>query len=140
MIDDVEIHTLDTVWDEFCGNLQDYPTEPGDLRKLWGKFVRVMGCLGDERSRLKKTLSTHILKENPNKYLEKVRGLIARSTAYDERKLYLLLAAPEEQRKAMVRLEEVEAMLEMAYRIERVLKGYYRVMALDMKLSFEGHE
>jgi len=140
MNDEILTSNLDTVWDEFCGSLQDYPTDPNELRKLWGKFVRVLGFLGEERARQKRIISKHTLQEEPKVYLEKVRGLVSRSTAFDERKLYMILSAPEEQKKAIVRLEEVEAMIELTYRMERVLKGYYQVMALDMKLSFEGHE
>ena len=131
---------LQLVWDEFHTHLRDYPTEPGELRTLWGKFVRLLGYLSEERARLKGIISKHSLQKKPEEFLAQVRTLSLKGTSHDERRLYMSFSSPSEERVAQTALEEIESMIDSLYRIERVLKGYYRVMALDMKLSFEGHE
>lgn len=131
---------LHDAWEDFCAHLQDYPTAPSELRQLWGKFVRVMGYLSEERSRILRDLSRIKLGKEAGSFLSEARALSLKGLSYDERKAYLMLSAPQEEREFTVALEEVESMIDSLFRIERILKGYFQVMSLDMKLSFEGHE
>lgn len=132
-IEDVEI-----LLHKLCVLMATPCEAPGDLKKRYQLLLKVVSLAIWKKCALTDTINQY--ETSADSFIQKARDGVNRGLHYEERRLYALLAEPEGLQGARRSLDKVEIILEGTRRFENILKAYYEVMRLDLKLSFEGHE
>jgi len=129
---------LSGLWKDLCTTMAEQNEDTQSLKKKYQLLLRVVSVAAWKKFEL-----TNIIKGyrvSASDFASRARDGVSRGLHYEERRLYELLRAPDTVQTAKRNMERVEIILEGTRRFEYILKSYFEVMKIDLKLSFEGHE
>jgi len=137
-VDKLNIENLEELMKKLCTLMLASCEAPAELKERYQLLLKVLSVA---------TWNKHVLtgvikgyRVSADDFARRARDGANRGLHYEERRLYELLREPDTVQTAKRDMEKVEIILEGTRRFEYILKSYYEVMKLDLKLSFEGHE
>ena len=126
---------LDVLWSDLKGNLF---VDERDVKRGYFALVQFVTLVSEEKSRCLEMIRTGTKFDVD--FEQRVRSLVLKGMAQNEREKMLLLAQPVEVRLATVRLQELNHYLESARQVESILRGILDCIRVELKLSYEGHK
>lgn len=110
-----------------------------EIKELAGLLIHALACASDFKALLLKEKQEYVMGD-PENYASGVSRLSQKGLAYEERKLYSMMLVTPRGRRLFNDLEWVDFVISSLRDFETTLKTMLRVVWLEMKLSFEGHE
>lgn len=131
---------LSGLWKDLCTTMTEQSEDTQSLKKKYQLLLRVVSVAIWKKFKLNDIINQLHYEMPADWFIRRVKDGVSRGLHYEERRLYALLAETEDLQKARRSLDKVEIILEGTRRFEYILKSYFEVMKIDLKLSFEGHE
>lgn len=138
MMSEISLEHLEELMEKLCSLISVSCDTPTGLKERYQLLLRTVSVAIWKKFKLTEILGED--EESAEEFTRKAREGVNRGLHYEERRLYRLLAEPELVQVTRKALEKVEIILEETKRFEYILKSYFEVMKIDLKLSFEGHE